>query len=195
MADTVRHPEPHVHQAECVHVLGRAIIVSPIAPANRHGYVYCARILSNTAVIQEAADRKPRKSVAFSQGTTIVDSDGQVTESNEANGGKSSAESHSTARQDAHMRDTDLGLISGVTGDADKEVEEVTDMFADLAKKVRVNPALWQTSTKRTLADERAEEEEVVQEEGGRRRRGGRGRLCRTQEEEEGQQEEGRGRL
>ena len=46
---------------------------------------------------QEASERKPRKSVAFSEGTTIVDSDGQVTESKETNGGKSSAEKHSTA--------------------------------------------------------------------------------------------------
>lgn len=51
------------------------------------------------------AERKPRKSVAFSEGTTIVDSDGQVTESKETNGGD------------------------------DKDVEEVTEMFADLAKK------------------------------------------------------------
>jgi translation initiation factor 2 subunit 2 len=43
----------------------------------------------------DAAERKPRKSVAFSEGTTIVDSDGQVTESTEVNGGKSTAESHS----------------------------------------------------------------------------------------------------
>ncbi|OAK99504.1 eukaryotic translation initiation factor-like protein 2 subunit beta [Phaeosphaeriaceae sp. SRC1lsM3a] len=63
----------------------------------------------------DAAERKPRKSVAFSEGTTIVDGDGQVTESTEVNGGKSTAESHS--------------------GSADKEVDEVTDMFADLAKK------------------------------------------------------------
>ncbi|KAF2875407.1 domain found in IF2B/IF5-domain-containing protein [Massariosphaeria phaeospora] len=60
-------------------------------------------------------ERKPRKSVAFSDGATIVDSDGQVTESADMNGGKSSAESHAT-------------------GD-DKEVDEVTDMFANLAKK------------------------------------------------------------
>ncbi|KAH9873127.1 hypothetical protein J1614_005525 [Plenodomus biglobosus] len=61
-------------------------------------------------------ERKPRKSVAFSEGATIVDSNGDVTESKEVNGGKSSAESHHAS------------------GD-DKEVEEVTDMFADLAKK------------------------------------------------------------
>ncbi|KAJ4350806.1 translation initiation factor eIF-2 beta subunit [Ascochyta clinopodiicola] len=69
----------------------------------------------------ESAERKPRKSVAFSEGTTIVDSDGQVTESKETNGGKSSAESHSTGSP-------------ALAGD-DKDVEEVTEMFADLAKK------------------------------------------------------------
>ncbi|KAL6704095.1 translation initiation factor eIF-2 beta subunit [Coniothyrium glycines] len=53
----------------------------------------------------ESPERKPRKSVAFSEGTTIVDSNGDVTESKEVNGGE------------------------------DKEVDEVTDMFADLAKK------------------------------------------------------------
>lgn len=42
----------------------------------------------------DSAERKPRKSVAFSEGATIVDSDGQVTESKEVNGGKSSAEHH-----------------------------------------------------------------------------------------------------
>jgi translation initiation factor 2 subunit 2 len=56
----------------------------------------------------DSAERKPRKSVAFSEGTTIVDSDGQVTESTEVNGGKSTAESHSgetspPTGQDAYM--------------------------------------------------------------------------------------------
>ncbi|KAJ4993817.1 domain found in IF2B/IF5 [Stagonosporopsis vannaccii] len=85
------------------------------------------------------AERKPRKSVAFSEGTTIVDSDGQVTESKETNGSKSSAEKHSTGSPalegNTPGRDTeDNRLTSGVTGD-DKDVEEVTEMFADLAKK------------------------------------------------------------
>jgi hypothetical protein len=50
---------------------------------------------ANMLETQADAERKPRKSVAFSEGTTIVDSDGQVTESTEVNGGKSTAESHS----------------------------------------------------------------------------------------------------
>ncbi|KAF2267215.1 eukaryotic translation initiation factor 2 beta subunit [Lojkania enalia] len=68
-------------------------------------------------VAETLAERKPRKSVAFSEGQTIVDSDGNITESTEMNGGnKNSAESHATEN-------------------ADKDVDEVTDMFKDLAKK------------------------------------------------------------
>ncbi|KAF1938545.1 hypothetical protein EJ02DRAFT_410271 [Clathrospora elynae] len=70
--------------------------------------------MADTADLPE---RKPRKSVQFSEGATIVDSNGEVTESAEMNGGKESAEGHSAS------------------GGEDKEVEEVTDMFADLAKK------------------------------------------------------------
>ncbi|KAK3197470.1 hypothetical protein GRF29_216g360693, partial [Pseudopithomyces chartarum] len=62
----------------------------------------------------DAAERKPRKSVAFEDNTTIVDSDGQVTESQPVNGDKESAASH--------------------TAGEDKEVDEVTDMFANLKK-------------------------------------------------------------
>jgi translation initiation factor 2 subunit 2 len=63
--------------------------------------------------VESPTERKPRKSVAFSEGATIVDSEGNVTESAEMTGDKASA--------DGHM--------------ADKEVDEVTDMFKDLAKK------------------------------------------------------------
>lgn len=51
--------------------------------------------LANMSELQADVERKPRKSVAFSEGATIVDSDGQVSESKEMNGGKSTAESHS----------------------------------------------------------------------------------------------------
>jgi hypothetical protein len=70
-------------------------------------------------------------------------------------------------------------LTSGATGD-DKEVDEVTDMFADLAKKVRREKKEFVF-----VADSMTEEEEVVQEEGGRGRGGRRGRLCCAKEEEE----------
>lgn len=58
-------------------------------------------------------ERKPRKSVAFSEGTTIVDSNGEVTEATEQHGDKSSAEAHSS----------------------EGGVDEMTAMFEGLAKK------------------------------------------------------------
>jgi len=64
--------------------------------------------------------RKSRKSVAFDENTTIVDSDGQITEMANGNGDKTSAESHS-------------GAPAPNAGDG--AVDEMTDMFKDLAKK------------------------------------------------------------
>ncbi|KAI9826669.1 MAG: hypothetical protein M1819_007303 [Sarea resinae] len=61
------------------------------------------------------AERKPRKSVQFSDGTTIVDGNGEVTEAN-GTSDKETAESHSATSPD-------------------KDVDEVTDMFKDLTKK------------------------------------------------------------
>ncbi|MCJ1471438.1 hypothetical protein MMC13_000077 [Lambiella insularis] len=66
-------------------------------------------------------ERKARKSVAFSEGTTIVDSNGDVTEMN-GTSDKTTAESHSTPPQE-----------SASVGD--KDVDEVTDLFKGLAKK------------------------------------------------------------
>ncbi|MCJ1397225.1 hypothetical protein MMC11_000417 [Xylographa trunciseda] len=66
-------------------------------------------------------ERKARKSVAFSEGTTIVDSNGDITEMN-GTSDRTTAESHSTpAPVDASK--------------ADKDVDEVTDLFKGLAKK------------------------------------------------------------
>ena len=42
------------------------------------------------------AERKPRKSVAFSEGTTIVDSNGDITENNDTSD-KTTAESHTAS--------------------------------------------------------------------------------------------------
>ncbi|KAK5164755.1 translation initiation factor eIF-2 beta subunit [Saxophila tyrrhenica] len=69
----------------------------------------------------ELPERKPRKSVAFAEGQTIVDENGDVTESSEQLGRKTSAESHA---------------IEG-NGDTngDKQVDEMTAMFEGLAKK------------------------------------------------------------
>lgn len=72
----------------------------------------------------EMPERKPRKSVAFAEDQTIVDSNGDVTETNGIHDGeKDSAASH--AKTD------DSG---------DKEVDEVTAMFEGLAKKKKKKP-------------------------------------------------------
>jgi hypothetical protein len=71
---------------------------------------------------------------------------------------------HRLVRVPLHYN-TEHGLTGEVTGTADKEVEEVTDMFADLAKKVRQR--FFQV--KRRWANNATEEEEVFQKEGGRR--------------------------
>ncbi|KAL1968268.1 hypothetical protein VTN77DRAFT_2103 [Rasamsonia byssochlamydoides] len=61
-------------------------------------------------------EKKPRKSVAFSEGTTIMDENGEVREAVHVE--KSTAEKHSTA-----------------PASPDKEVDEVTELFKGLAKK------------------------------------------------------------
>jgi translation initiation factor 2 subunit 2 len=59
----------------------------------------------------EEVERKPRKSVAFSEGATIMDANGEVTEAPYVE--KNTAESHT----------------------ADKDVDEVTELFKGLSKK------------------------------------------------------------
>ena len=51
-----------------------------------------------------AASDRPRKSVAFSEGTTIVDSNGEVTQTNGNLGDKDSAEAHSKPGMFTHPR-------------------------------------------------------------------------------------------
>ena len=93
----------------------------------------------------EAAERKPRKSVAFEDNTTIVDSDGQVTESQPVNGDKESAASHTagmsapSAAARAHTDAVNIGADAQMAGE-DKEVDEVTDMFANLKKSKKKKP-------------------------------------------------------
>ncbi|OAG06535.1 eukaryotic translation initiation factor 2 subunit beta [Paraphaeosphaeria sporulosa] len=91
------------------------------------------------AAVAESAERKPRKSVAFENNTTIVDSDGQVTESAAMNGDKESAASHtagtSLKRDDSANNDADAHMAG-----EDKAVDEVTDMFAGLNKKKKKKP-------------------------------------------------------
>ncbi|KAI4182176.1 MAG: hypothetical protein L6R41_006145 [Letrouitia leprolyta] len=65
--------------------------------------------------------RSPRKSVAFSEGTTVVDGNGDVTKFN-GHTRKTSAENHTLASPDSPATE-------------DKAVDEVTDLFKGLAKK------------------------------------------------------------
>lgn len=64
-------------------------------------------------VVESPTERKPRKSVAFSEGATIVDENGEVTTGTTETKDGESAERHSS----------------------DPAVDEVTDMFANLQKK------------------------------------------------------------
>ena len=87
----------------------------------------------------ELPERKPRKSVAFADDQTIVDGNGDITESNGVHDGeKSSAESHSKENGE---------------GD-DKQVDEMTAMFEGLAKKKKKKP-------KKEDAEEEKEEKAV----------------------------------
>ncbi|KAG2166280.1 hypothetical protein VTO58DRAFT_111382 [Aureobasidium pullulans] len=82
-------------------------------------------------------ERKPRKSVAFSEGTTIVDSNGEVTEATEQHGDKSSAEAHSsgTIKKLPAAQEAQEDTSSPATAPAEGGVDEMTAMFEGLAKK------------------------------------------------------------
>ncbi|KAF2151855.1 hypothetical protein K461DRAFT_279365 [Myriangium duriaei CBS 260.36] len=86
-------------------------------------------------------DRTKRKSVAFSEGTTIVDSNGKVTEVNGGHGDKDSAEAHSKPAE------AEAG---------DKEADEINAMFEGLAKKKKKS-----SKTKEKSADDAAGDEEA----------------------------------
>ena len=88
-----------------------------------------------------STERKPRKSVAFSEGATIVDSNGDITETN-GTSDKTTAESHSSKRacHTRHQTADGMSIASpnasnGPTSTGDKDVDEVTDMFKGLSKK------------------------------------------------------------
>nr|POE56269.1 putative eukaryotic translation initiation factor 2 subunit beta [Quercus suber] len=94
----------------------------------------------------EISERKPRKSVAFAEGQTVVDANGNIKEDidGEHHGEKDSAASHS--RPD------------GEAGD-DTAVDEVTDMFAGLAKKKKKKP-------KKEDEEDDGEEKEKAEDDG-----------------------------
>ncbi|MCJ1285115.1 hypothetical protein MMC26_004453 [Xylographa opegraphella] len=79
-----------------------------------------------TEIESSLPERKSRKSVAFSDGMTIVDSNGDITEMN-GTSDRTTAESHSTSPS-AEATTADATTV-------DKDVDEVTDLFKGLAKK------------------------------------------------------------
>lgn len=78
---------------------------------------------------QPLLDRKQRKSVAFSEDTTIMDANGDISES-VAGGEKTTAESHS-----GMASNEDLKILLTPHAAPDKAIDEVTDMFAGMNKK------------------------------------------------------------
>jgi translation initiation factor 2 subunit 2 len=81
---------------------------------------------------QPLPDRRARKSVAFSEDTTIMDANGEISESVHGED-KTTAESHSGREHPAPEAKDSLTIVSAP--DPDKSVDEVTDMFAGLNKK------------------------------------------------------------
>jgi translation initiation factor 2 subunit 2 len=75
-------------------------------------------------------DRKARKSVAFSEGTTIMDANGEISESVHGED-RTTAESHSSMNDS--KEDVRVALTTSTA--TDKAVDEVTDMFAGMNKK------------------------------------------------------------
>lgn len=85
----------------------------PSKPFEAASSVLTSPTATNNIITQaDLPERKPRKSVAFSEGATIVDSNGDVTESIEINGGKSSAESHAPGEH-THLPSRQHALTSG----------------------------------------------------------------------------------
>ncbi|KAG9635024.1 hypothetical protein KCU64_g15186, partial [Aureobasidium melanogenum] len=94
-------------------------------------------------------ERKPRKSVAFSEGTTIVDSNGQVTEATEQHGDKSGAETHSagTIKKLPAAKQAQDEDISSPPATPTEGVDEMTAMFEGLAKKKKKSSSKKEKST------------------------------------------------
>ena len=88
-------------QESCIQVFTRKSLLAQIAQHGGRGectsHDSYERQVSDADYRQDTAlpDRTKRKSVAFSEGTTVVDSNGQITEVNGGHGEKDSAEAHS----------------------------------------------------------------------------------------------------
>ena len=92
---------------------------------------------ANGGAQQDIEERKPRKSVAFSEGTTIVDENGDVTQqANGAEGSKDSAMSHSASMLATSMSSrTNIPLTPTPGPDAPAEDDDVAAMLAGMKKK------------------------------------------------------------
>ncbi len=92
---------------------------------------------ANIVSPQDFEERKPRKSVAFSEGTTVVDENGDVTQrANSAEGDKDSAMSHSAASPDAPAEDDDVAaMLAGMKKKKKSKKTEDADGDLDLTMK------------------------------------------------------------
>lgn len=105
-------------------------------------------------------ERKPRKSVAFSEGTTIVDSNGEITEMNGQHGEGDSAEAHSRGTsKEFDYYSARLPSVNGTkakelldTESGDKDVDEMSAMFEGLAKKKKKSSKKEKTDDAETPA-------------------------------------------
>ena len=90
--------------------------------------------LELTSTPQDIEERKPRKSVAFSEGNTVVDENGDVTqEPNGMEGSKNTAVSHSSSTTDRDVSCwADTNIASGADAPAD---DDVAAMLAGMKKK------------------------------------------------------------
>ena len=96
---------------------------------------------AKTSQEEVSAQRKPRKSVAFSEGATVVDSNGDVTEMN-GTSDKTTAERHTGMSPHLQSQATKLmhdaaspSPSAAPVATTDKDVDEVTDLFKGLSKK------------------------------------------------------------
>lgn len=107
---------------------------------------YCpCQHIATMADTADLPERKPRKSVAFANGETVVDVNGEVTQTTDSIERTPSADSHSVPN------------TNGAKEDA--QVDEVTAMFEGLAKKKKKKP-------KKEDDDEAAAEEKTVDDDG-----------------------------
>ena len=98
--------------------------LTPCERRTPHGYVIPPIANANDLIKESGSERKPRKSVAFSEDTTIVDGNGEITEMNGNGsikpGDKDSAESHAKAE--------------------DKDPDDIDAMMQDLSLKKKKKP-------------------------------------------------------